>query len=214
MARAALTQNLLDELNYRGPFTGFGNHIVDIEQAGFLVRAVWNNPILGTPTALLPATALQAAPITGTVFAGQPDSYRNVTLTVALGGGSLVGNVVLTGTDNRGNVISESIAVSTATLYQSTLAYQTLTSYSFPARTTAGDTISIGTGNRLGLPRVLFTDTGLFFMCNGVKEAYTLSPVPNPATPAVANLILPTTGLSPAGANSYKFVFLDERAAN
>jgi len=91
------------------------------------------------------------------VVLGQPDFPRNVTITPTKGSGSAItGNVVVTGTDIRGNAITDTIACGTdTTLVNGVLAFSTITSITFPARTQASDAIVVGTGAYLGADRII-----------------------------------------------------------
>ena len=102
-------------------------------------------------TAVHAAITLTTAVQIITTVITNPPATRNTTLTVSLAGGSLSGNVIVAGTNIFGEVITETVAVTTATTYIGTIAFKTVTSITVPARTTSGDTISVGFGDKLGL---------------------------------------------------------------
>jgi len=82
-----------------------------------------------------------------------PDIYRDVLIRVTLGGGSsLAGDVVVTGTDWAGRVITKTVAVTAGGTYYTAVPFRTVASFDLPVRAQAGDTIALGFGNHLGLP--------------------------------------------------------------
>lgn len=108
-------------------------------------------PALGTNTAIkaaLPLTAGAQAGVTAGIT--QPDVCR-VLLVKGVGAG-VTGNVVIHGTDYLGSVVTNTIASSGANAVAGTVAFKTVTSIDFPAQSTSGETISIGTANVIGLP--------------------------------------------------------------
>ena len=107
-----------------------------------------------TATAVLGATALTADAGGQDIVAGitNPDVPRNVT---ALGNAAgIVGDVVVTGTNWAGEVITDTIALNGANEVAGVKAFATVTAVHLPPETHAGtDTVSIGCGNCLGLQR-------------------------------------------------------------
>jgi len=101
----------------------------------------------GVHAAITLTTAVQ----TITADITDPPCARNTSITVSLAGGSLSGNVIIAGTNIFGEAITETVAVTTATTYVGTVAFKTVTSIKVPARTTSGDIIAIGFGDKLGL---------------------------------------------------------------
>jgi hypothetical protein len=69
-------------------------------------------------------------------------------------GASLTGNVVITGTDIRGKVITDTIALNNNATVDGVKAFKTVTSILLPARVTAGDTVSIGITVKMGLEMI------------------------------------------------------------
>lgn len=126
------------------------------------------SPALGTATAILTATALTGAPQTGISPTAQPDVCRNVTITGNTAG--MAGNVVVHGTDFLGNSISETIALSGTSTVAGNLAFATVTTIDLPVQTGGGDTVSVGSGSKLGLDQVVTRDTVLKTFLNGVPE--------------------------------------------
>jgi hypothetical protein len=133
------------------------------------VRDALGSPAAASATAVLAATALPTSGTT-TVTTGitNPDVPRNVTITGNAVG--ITGNVVVTGTNKSGQTITETIAASGTATVAGNKAFKTVTSVQLPTRNAGGDTISIGTGTKLGLSRKLTENTVLFAFLNGVKE--------------------------------------------
>jgi hypothetical protein len=146
------------------------NSIVPAEAGGIHSRPL-GSPAAVSATAVMPATGLTASPQVG-VTAGivQPDVPRNVT---AKGNASgIAGNVVVHGTDEFGNTITDTIALNGSTEVAGTKVFKTVTSVDLPAKTnSSGDTVSIGASNKLGLGRRLSRDTMIHAYLNGVREA-------------------------------------------
>lgn len=107
-----------------------------------------------TATYVLGATALTADAGGQDIVAGitNPDVPRNVTATANAAG--CAGDVVVTGTNWAGEVITDTIALAGAAEIAGVKAFATVTAVHLPPETHAGtDTVSIGVGNCLGLQR-------------------------------------------------------------
>lgn len=105
-------------------------------------------------TAVLGATALTADAGGQDIVVGitNPDVPRNVTATANAAG--CAGDVVVTGTNWAGEVITDTIALAGAAEIAGVKAFATVTAVHLPPETHAGtDTVSIGVGNCLGLQR-------------------------------------------------------------
>jgi len=86
-----------------------------------------------------------------------PPCPRNITITCAKGGGeNMSGDVVITGTNIFGEVITDTIAEGADGTIQGTVAFKTVTSILVPVRVAAGDAILVGYGDKLGLPFYLY----------------------------------------------------------
>jgi hypothetical protein len=98
-----------------------------------------------------------------------PDVPRTVSITTSA---NQVGNVVVHGTDYAGNVVSDTIAEGNATTTNGVVAFATITSIDFPARSAPGDTVSLGRGVKIGLP-VALNDAALLLAhdFNGTNDA-------------------------------------------
>ena len=107
-----------------------------------------------TATYVLGATALTADAGGQDIVVGitNPDVPRNVTATANAAG--CAGDVVVTGTNWAGEVITDTIALAGAAEIAGVKAFATVTAVHLPPETHAGtDTVSIGVGNCLGLQR-------------------------------------------------------------
>jgi hypothetical protein len=84
----------------------------------------------------------------------------------------LVGDVVLTGKDFIGETITETIALNGATAVEGSKAFASYTNIHVPPEVHAGtDTVSVGFGDKLGLPCKLSLNTVGECYLNGVREA-------------------------------------------
>lgn len=83
----------------------------------------------------------------------------------------IAGNVVIDGTNELDEAITETIIAADTGAVEGNKAFKTVTKITFPARTTAGDKISVGYNDKLGLPYKLATNTVLMAALNHVKEA-------------------------------------------
>jgi hypothetical protein len=82
----------------------------------------------------------------------------------------ITGNVVITGTNYADEVITETIAANGVNAVEGNKAFKTVTQIVVPAQTTAGDTISIGFNDKLGLPYKLAHNTVLAAYLDNAKE--------------------------------------------
>lgn len=122
----------------------------------------------GSPAAAAAAGVLSAHALDGSLvsaFAGQPDVPRNLQIVAS---GTATGNVVITGTNIRGVVITETIALNGATPVLGLKAFATVTSIQLP--TVGATTINVGTGVKLGLDRMIPSDLVLATSVNGAYE--------------------------------------------
>lgn len=83
----------------------------------------------------------------------------------------IAGDVVIHGTNYAGETISETIALNGATAVEGNKAFKTVTKIDLPAETHAGtDTVSIGRGEKLGLPYKLSKNTVIATYKDNVLE--------------------------------------------
>lgn len=100
----------------------------------------------------------------------QPDVPRNLTITITDANNSASGKVVLTGKDIQNRAITDTFNFGGGTkLFTSTKIYATLTSavVSGVAGAAAGDTISVGIGNVIGLPSDISSTAAVTFASLG-----------------------------------------------
>lgn len=80
------------------------------------------------------------------------------------------GNVVITGTNYAGEIITETIAANGATAVEGNMAFKTVTKITVPILVGAGDSISVGWNEKLGLPFKLAHNTVLATYLDNTKE--------------------------------------------
>ena len=88
-----------------------------------------------------------------------PPCPRNITISCAKGsaeGDNMEGNVVITGTNIFGETITDTIAEGADGTIEGTVAFKTVTSILVPARVSEGNAITVGFGDKLGLPFYLY----------------------------------------------------------
>lgn len=116
------------------------------------------------------AIALTAATQAITTAITNPAAPRNIRIKGNAAG--IVGNVVITGTNYAGAVITETIALNGVTAVDGAKAFKTVTQIGLPVESHVGtDTVSVGWGDKLGLPYLLAHNTVLETYLNNVKEA-------------------------------------------
>lgn len=175
--------NLLDNMNVASQRAGgLGSLMVsDIDlpsvgSVGFMTPIRYRvAPALQTATYVHAAVALTASPQTVTTAITNPDVPRIVTVKGNAGG--IAGNVVITGTNINGAVITDTIALSGSSEVVGTKAFKTVTSIALPVETNAGtDTVSVGVGVKIGFP-VIISNTGLVIAknFNGSVDAGTVT---------------------------------------
>jgi hypothetical protein len=137
---------------------------------GYIRRQKWTNPALGTATYVHAAITLLTT-VQDVVPTTQPDFPRIVSIKGAKAGGSLTGNVVITGTNIRGEVITDTIAINTNdSEVFGVKAFKTITNIHVPVRVTSADTVSVGVGDALGLDRCMEGNEVLLMTAGGVYE--------------------------------------------
>lgn len=104
-----------------------------------------------------------------------PPYPRNVTATAGGTADDIKAiQVTVEGTNAAGEAISETLpafTVDTAGTVQGNKAFKTVTRITIPAHDGTGATTAIGFGDKLGLPDKLPTNTVLFAVLNGTREA-------------------------------------------
>ena len=164
-------------------------------------------PLAADSDAILNNQPLAAATATVTSFLSQPDVPRNITI---LPGGTTAdvaaGNVVVTGVDSDGDLISETLAL-TANQSVATVgnkAFAKINSISFPIGDSPfGANLDVGFGDKLGLNKCL---DGAGFFIKGIVDgaALTGETVAANATGLSDNTVTP----NPVANGSRKFTLL------
>lgn len=215
MALTALTTDQVQELNWRGPFTGMGDRIALMERAGYLKYQFWHNPLLGTTTGAHAAVTDNGAPQTITTGFVQPDFPRNVTATA---GGTATDikaiQVVVNGTDYSDSVLQETLpvfTVDTAGTVTGSKAFKTITSIVIPAHDGTGATTALGYGAKLGFNTALVGNSVILGTADGVYET-TRPTIAFSATAIASNMITFNTALD--GAKDFMVLFMDMRSAD
>lgn len=138
---------------------------------GYVRRQKWTAPDAAADDAIHAAITLLTTVQDISTNITNPDFPRVPTITGTKAGGSLTGNVVLTGTNIRDEVISETIAITADTLVPGTKAFKTITNIRVPVRATSGDTVKVGMTDALGLDRCMNGNEVILATIDGVYES-------------------------------------------
>lgn len=165
---------------------------------GYMRRQTWTNALATSLTRLKTAQATSdSVTTTVTSFSAQPDFARQISVDPGGTTASVpAGDVTITGTNIRGEVISDVVtflANATAAGY-TTKAFKTVTSVVFPIQDGAGATYDIGINDALGLDRCMTANEVLRATMDGTIEA-TLPTVTYHATDVSKNTVTPNTAL-------------------
>jgi len=175
-----------------------------VADRGFIAHLTFPTLAAQSITAVLVATALTTEVQTITEGITQPDVPRSVKIKGNAAG--ITGDVVITGTNVAGEVISETIALNGDTEVLGNKAFKTITSIQLPVETNAGtDTVSVGTANKLGLPYLLERDTVIAAYRDNVKEG-TDPTVATSTTALENNTILLNSALNGTDVDVYLIV--------
>lgn len=177
-----------------------------VSSYGYVRRQKWTAPDAAANDAVHAAITLLTTVQDITAAITNPDFPRIVTITGTKAGGSLTGNVVITGTNIRGEVITDTIAINTNdSTVSGVKAFKTVTNIHLPVRATSGDTVKVGTSEALGLDRCMSGNEVLVVTVDGVKE--TTAPTVTFDTDEVEkNTMLPDTGENASG--NYAVVYV------
>ena len=104
----------------------------------------------GSNTAVLAATTLTAEAQTIIENIINPTVPRNINIVGNAVG--MAGNVVIKGTNYNGDPITETLALNATTAVEGNESFKTVTEIDLPVQTVAGNTVSVGVGEKLGLP--------------------------------------------------------------
>lgn len=145
-----------------------------VASEGYVRRQHIEAPILADADRVLNDQATSDSEATTvTSFLAQPDVPRNITITP---GGTTTdvaaGDYVITGTNIRGDVITETIAIAAnaSTVQAGTKAFKTVTSIEFPIQDGAAATFDVGVGDVLGLDRCMQGNEVILATLAGVYE--------------------------------------------
>ncbi len=148
-------------------------------------------------TAILAATALTTEAQAIVEDITNPAVPRSVTAKGSASG--ITGDVVITGTNAAGEEITETLALNGATAVEGNKAFATITQVDLPVESHEGtDTVSIGTGTKLGLPWLLSHNTVLVAYLDNAKEG-TAPTVTVSATAIESNTIKLSSALGGKG---------------
>lgn len=159
--------------------------------------------------AIMAATLGSSVPVTVSSFAAQPDVARNLVITPGATTADVkAGSVVVTGTNIRGQVISESFVFvdNQSSAVTGNKAFKSVTSVLIPVQDSPyGATYSIGTGTKLGLNKCM--DAAGYIIKSLVDGAdITGVTIAASATDISSNTIIPNP--APNGSRVFDFMFV------
>lgn len=170
----------------------------DTPLGGFPTMDFIVGPAAGSATAVRAAVTLTAdtQEITGSIT--HPDTPRALSITGNASG--IVGDVTIIGRDWSGQLLKEVITASGTGTITGNFAFAKVDKIIFPAKTNvSGDTISVGTTNKLGLKRpVKVSGDYVLLEVNGTAEAFS-------ATAPAYDTFTPTT--APNGSRVFKVYY-------
>jgi len=167
---------------------------------GYLRRQKWTDALALSTTRLTTAQATSASITTVTTFTAQPDFARQITM---LPGGTTTdvkaGDYVITGTNIRGEVITDTLVFAdNATVAQTSVkAFKTVTSIVYPVQDGTAATFAVGINDALGLDRAMTGNEVLRATIDGVIET-TLPTVTFDSTDVSKNTVDSNTALNAA----------------
>lgn len=124
----------------------------------------------GDNAAILVATELTAEAQTITENIAQPNNIpRNISVVGNVAG--ITGNVTISGINYNNDPITETLVLNGNTAVLGNKAFKTITEVGLPVQTADGNTVSIGVGEKLGLPYKLFNKIVLYASLDNVAEA-------------------------------------------
>lgn len=164
---------------------------------GYFRRQKWTNPADADVNDVHANITLTAAIQDIATGITNPDFPRVLSITGTKAGATLTGNVVITGTDIRGNALSETIALNGDNTVAGTKAFKTVTNIRVPVKVTTGDVVSVGFTDALGLDRCMQGDEVALVTMDGVYEG-TRPTVTFSSTVIALNTVDPNTALDTA----------------
>lgn len=177
-------------------------HIVGERQSafGYIRRQVWTNPVLLDADGLLDGESVNGAAHTVTSFLNTLDFPRKLTLVAS---GATTDDCVITGTNIRDEVITETIALNGTNTVTTTKAFKTVTSIALPQ--VAGETVDFGWSSALGLDRCMAANEVVLATVAGAYET-TRPTVSYDADEVEKNTVLMNTALD--GAKDLTLVYV------
>ena len=135
--------------------------------AHFQVSAA--NAVAGNNASILLATALTASTQSITSGITNPGVPRSIRIVGNVAG--IIGDVTIKGTNYKGELIIETLTLNGITVVEGAKAFKTVTEIDLPIQTAVGNTVSVGFGEKLGLPYKLVHNTVLFAFLDNIREA-------------------------------------------
>jgi hypothetical protein len=170
---------------------------------GALRRQQWTAPATASATYVHAAVTLGVAAQDVNTSITNPDFPRNVTVKGNASG--IAGNCVITGTNIRGETITETIALSGVSEVAGNKAFKTVTNVNMPAKTnSSGDTVSVGMGVKFGLDRKMAEASVIDAYADGVRET-TAATVAFSSSLISSNTI--TTNTAPNASRNFSVYF-------
>jgi hypothetical protein len=172
----------------------------DIQNAnGALRRQKWTDAVATSATRLKTAQATSASTTTAvTSFTLQPDFARKIRVTP---GGTTAdvpsGDVTIVGTNIRDEALTDTVtfAANDTGAQDTTKAFKTVTSVTFPIQDGASATYGIGVSDALGLDRCMSEAAVIDVYANGVRET-TAATVTYDSSDVSKNTVDPNTALN------------------
>jgi hypothetical protein len=165
---------------------------------GYLRKQEWTDPLAASATRLKTAAATSNSVVTNvTSFTAQPVEARKIIVTP---GGTTAdvptGDVVITGTNIRGETITDTLtfAANDTAAQTSVKAFKTVTNVLFPIQDGASATYDIGITDAMGLDRCMPVAGVVDAYVNGTRET-TAPTVTFHATDVSKNTVDPNTAL-------------------
>lgn len=126
------------------------------------------NAIAASTTKILAATALTEAAQVITENITNPSVPRNIKIVGNAAG--IAGNVTIKGTNYNGDFIIETLVLNGITEVEGNKAFKTVNEIDLPIQAAAGNTVSVGFGDKIGLPYKLYHNTVLAAYLDNIRE--------------------------------------------
>ncbi|MFC8008943.1 hypothetical protein [Streptomyces cinereoruber] len=173
---------------------------------GAIRLQAFTNALAADADLILNDESINGAAHSVTTFLAQPDFARNLTVVAS---GAATGDVVVTGTNIRGDIITETLALNGNTPVVGNKAFKTVTSVAVPQ--VSSTTIDLGIGVKLGLDRKMPAAAVLDAYADGVRET-TAATVAFSATAIESNTV--STNTAPNGTRDFIVAFITAEITN